>query len=55
MVNPTTAERDLNVPRALKRGFGHVNMGIYAEVTAGGEVAAGDSVDAASAPLGTPG
>lgn len=55
MVNPTTAERDLNVPRALKRGFGHVDMGVYAEVIAGGEVAAGDAVDVAGAPLGTAG
>ena len=55
MVNPTTAERDLNVPRALKRGFGHVNMGIYAEVTKGGEVTAGDAVEPSSAPLGFPG
>ena len=52
MVNPTTAERDLNVPRALKRGFGHVDLGIYAEVTEGGEVAAGDAVEPSSAPLG---
>ncbi|MDH3474111.1 MAG: MOSC domain-containing protein [Rhodospirillales bacterium] len=41
-VNPETAERDLNVPLALQRGFGHVNMGIYAEVVEGGEVAKGD-------------
>lgn len=43
-VNPATAERDLNVPRALKRGFGHVNMGVYAEVIEGGEVAKNDAV-----------
>ncbi len=44
MVNPETAERDLNVPRALKQGFGHTDMGVYALVTAGGEVAKGDAV-----------
>ncbi len=43
-VDPATAERDLDVPRALKRGFGHVNMGVYAEVIDGGEVAVGDPV-----------
>ncbi len=49
-VNPATAERDLNLPRALKRGFGHVDMGVYAVVTAGGEVAIGDAVEVPCAP-----
>jgi uncharacterized protein YcbX len=49
-VNPSTAERDLNLPLALKRGFGHVNMGVYAVVTAGGAVAIGDELDASCAP-----
>ena len=43
-VNPETAERDLNVPRALQKGFGHVDMGVYAQVTEGGEVACGDPI-----------
>ena len=33
-VNPVTAERDLAIPAALDRNFGHINMGIYAEVLA---------------------
>ena len=41
-VDPETAKRDLNVPLSLKRGFGHVRMGVYAAVTAGGTIAAGD-------------
>jgi MOSC domain-containing protein len=41
-VNPVTAERDLDIVAALGRAFGHTNMGVYAEVVAGGEVAAGD-------------
>jgi uncharacterized protein len=41
-VNPATAERDLDVPAALVRAFGHNLMGIYAEVVAGGSIAAGD-------------
>lgn len=45
-VNPDTAERDLNVPRALNKGFGHVDMGVYATVTRGGTVARGDAVTA---------
>lgn len=41
-VNPATAERDLDIPAALQRIFGHNLMGIYAEVVAGGEIAIGD-------------
>ncbi len=43
-VDPETAARDLNLPRSLQRGFGHVDMGLYARVTAGGEIALGDAV-----------
>ncbi|MFQ6016945.1 MAG: MOSC domain-containing protein [Kiloniellaceae bacterium] len=45
-VNPDTAERDMNIPLTLQRGFGHVNMGLYAQVVAGGEVVKGDSLSA---------
>jgi uncharacterized protein YcbX len=41
-VNPETAERDLNIPLALQRGFGHIDMGIYAAVSTAGEAAKGD-------------
>jgi len=41
-VNPDTAERDLNIPLALQRGFGHVDMGIYTSVCTAGEAAKGD-------------
>lgn len=43
-VDPITAERDLDIVAALGRAFGHINMGIYAEVLAGGEIAIGDEV-----------
>jgi uncharacterized protein YcbX len=43
-VNPATAERDVNIPAVLQKAFGHGHMGVYAEVTGGGEVAKGDSV-----------
>jgi uncharacterized protein len=43
-VNPVTAERDLDIVAALARTFGHTNMGVYAEVVAGGEVAVGDAL-----------
>jgi uncharacterized protein len=43
-VNPTTAARDLDIPAALDRNFGHINMGVYAEVISAGEVATGDAL-----------
>jgi uncharacterized protein YcbX len=43
-VNPVTAKRDLDIVAALGRAFGHINMGVYAEVVAGGEVAVGDAL-----------
>lgn len=43
-VNPATAKRDVNIPVELQKAFGHGHMGVYAEVTEGGEVANGDSV-----------
>ena len=48
-VNPITAERDLDIVAALGHAFGHINMGVYAEVSAGGEIAVGDDL------LGPPG
>jgi len=43
-VNPSTAERDLDVLTILQRSFGHCCMGVYGEVIGGGEIATGDSV-----------
>ena len=43
-VNPATAERDLDIVAALERGFGHISMGVYAEVMRGGEIALGDQL-----------
>lgn len=43
-VNPTTAARDIDIPAALQRGFGHNLMGVYAEVVVGGEIAGGDEL-----------
>jgi uncharacterized protein len=43
-VNPITAQRDLDIVAALGHAFGHINMGVYAEVSAGGEIAIGDGL-----------
>jgi len=43
-VNPVTAERDLDIVAAIERAFGHVNMGVYAEVVSGGEIGVGDAL-----------
>ena len=45
-VNPESAERDLNIPRSLQKGFGHTDMGVYARVVTGGEAARADPVSA---------
>lgn len=41
-VNPSTAQRDINVVQSLVRGFGHPDMGIYAHVLNAGVIATGD-------------
>lgn len=43
-VHPTTAERDLEVTKALFEAFGHMNCGIYVRVTAPGRISLGDAV-----------
>ena len=43
-VNPQTAKRDLNVPEALMRFFGHNEMGVECAAAAGGEIRVGESL-----------
>ena len=43
-VDPVTAVRDLPIPRTLLQSFGHGDCGVYAEVTADGEIAVGDAI-----------
>jgi hypothetical protein len=43
-VNPVTARRDFDIVAALGRAFGHINMGVYAEVVAGDEITLGDAL-----------
>ena len=43
-VNPDTAERDANPVLELKRNFGHIDLGIFAEVVTGGTIVPGDEI-----------
>jgi uncharacterized protein YcbX len=43
-VDPTTAQRDLDIPAELFRLYGHVHCGIYVQVKRGGLVREGDAV-----------
>ena len=43
-VNPDSAERDLHLLRAMQRGFGHIDNGVYARVRSGGAVSLEDEI-----------
>lgn len=43
-VSPETGARDLKNPSFLSRTYGHTDFGVYAKLTAAGEVAVGDAV-----------
>jgi uncharacterized protein YcbX len=43
-VDPDTGIRDLAIPHALMRTFGHADCGVYGEVIAGGAIAPGSDV-----------
>ncbi|WP_170372810.1 MOSC domain-containing protein [Ruegeria arenilitoris] len=40
-VNPDTAERDLKIPYLIRKLMGHMDMGVYVEVTKGGTLSVG--------------
>ena len=42
-VNPDTAERDMDVVKALFDNYGHMNLGIYVHVTDSGRITVGDA------------
>ena len=44
--NPKTAERDIRVPFLLRKTYGHLDMGIYAEVVKGGPISPGNTISA---------
>ncbi len=41
--SPATGERDVPVPALLRKSFGHMDFGVYAQVVAGGTVRRGDT------------
>lgn len=43
-VNPDTAIRDANPVKELQQNFGHIELGIFAEVLTGGTIKAGDEI-----------
>ena len=43
-VNPSTAQRDLDIPALIKQHFGHMDMGVYAEVSSDGVATKGEPV-----------
>ena len=43
-VNPVTAARDLNLPKAIVRRFGHPDLGVYLEIVENGSLSVGDEV-----------
>ena len=44
-VDPATAIRDIDIPAELFRLFGHLNCGVYVQVTQGGVVREGDAAE----------
>ena len=43
--NPETGERDIKTMHLLKENFNHTQMGVYAHVAAGGEIARGETLN----------
>lgn len=44
-VDLTTGQRDIKTPVLLRENYGHMDMGVYAEVVNGGVIAKGDVVE----------
>lgn len=49
-VDPQTGLRDLQIPKTLMTGYGHVDCGIYCRVSASGSLNEGDRLEIAEAP-----
>jgi uncharacterized protein YcbX len=46
-VDPVTAQRDADVPKALRETFGHADLGVYLQMAGSGSVTVADVVSAA--------
>lgn len=46
-VNLSTGERDMKTPKLLREHYGHMDMGVYAQVVQDGKVSPGDTVEIA--------
>ena len=49
-VDPETGARDMQIPKALMKNYGHVDCGIYCRILADGALAEGDSLTVADVP-----
>jgi uncharacterized protein len=43
-VNPATARRDLNIPLALRKAYGHIDCGVLLQVVRGGRLETGQPI-----------
>lgn len=43
-VNPATASRDVDVLKVLRESFGHIDCGVFGEVTQGGSIRTGEAI-----------
>lgn len=43
-VDPTTGERDLDIPPTLRRTYGHIDCGVLLQVVEGGQIALGQTI-----------
>lgn len=44
-VNPDTGERDMQLPKVLQSGFGHVDCGVFAQIMSAGDLSIGDRIE----------
>ncbi|UZF92339.1 MOSC domain-containing protein [Bosea sp. NBC_00550] len=49
-VDPETGARDMQIPKALMKNYGHVDCGIYCRIVAGGTLQEGDVLAPAQVP-----
>ena len=50
-VDPESGARDMQIPKALMKNYGHVDCGIYCRILTDGALAEGDSLAVADAPV----